>query len=81
MGKFGALTLKRHVGWSNDFGFMDSLMREGGWVSPAERQAFGNIKLATRGVSKKTGKPTYTGCKKRLKQSQRFVCIGSTCDA
>ena len=60
MGKFFALTVKRHVGLSNDRGFIQHLIDMGGWLSAEERKAFGHVKLAHKGVSK-TGKKNLYG--------------------
>ena len=77
MAKFGAASQKRHAGWSNHFGFIERLQRHGGFLSEEEKQALGKSKLTTRGVSKKTGKVTYTGNKTHLKASQCFGCFVS----
>ena len=74
MANFGGISPKRHLGWSNDFHFMDSIMKEGGYLSPEARQALGPSKLVKRGVSA-LGKSTYTGVSKALKQSQSLGLI------
>ena len=74
MGKFGGPSPKRHLGFSNDETFMTMLMRQGGYLSVQERLQLGKSKLTKRGVSGATNKPTFTGCKKHLKQSQCPDC-------
>ena len=54
--------------------FMTMLMRQGGFLSVQERLQLGKSKLTKRGVSGATNKPTFTGCKKHLKQSQCPDC-------
>ena len=72
MGKFGGATAKRHLGWSNDEGFMRDLMARGGYMNAEERRQVAQS-LVTRGTSKR-GMPTFTGAK-QLKKSQTLVCI------
>ena len=72
MACFGGPSPKRHVGWSNDKGFVEMIMDQGGYLSVDERRALGESKLTKKGVSG-MGKPTYTGVKKFLKQSQLLV--------
>ena len=69
MGKFGARSPKRHVGWSNDEEFIGALVSSGGYLSVAEKNKLGQHKLA-KTVRKATGKVTYTGLKDNLKASQ-----------
>ena len=45
------------------------LLDQGGYLSVAERQLLGGSQLAVRGQSA-SGKRTYTGVKKPLKESQ-----------
>ena len=42
MGRFDGPTPKRHMGWSNDKGFMEELMGRGGFLSVADRKCYGN---------------------------------------
>ena len=72
MGKFGGSTAKRHLGWSNDEGFMKDLMARGGFMNAEERRQIATS-LVTRGTSKR-GMPTFTGAK-QLKKSQTLACI------
>ena len=72
MGKFKGPSPKRHLGWSNDEEFMQQLMTRGGYLSSAERQRLGESKLCKK--SQRQGRPTFTGCKQLLKQSQSFIC-------
>lgn len=71
MGKFGGPSPKRHVAWSNDEAFVQELLARGGFMSITERNALGTTKLVKRGH--KNGVPTFTGCKKLLKNSQRYT--------
>ena len=72
-GKFGGLSPKRHLCWSNDEGFVAELLGRGGYLSATDW-----AKLSTR-LTKKNGKlgpngvPSFTGVKKLLKQSQPLV--------
>ena len=72
MGKFGGPSPKRHVAWSNDEAFVQELLARGGFMSITERNALGTTKLVKRGH--KNGVPTFTGCKKLLKNSQSPDC-------
>ena len=67
MGCFQGPSPKRHVGWSNDKGFMEELMAKGGFLSASDRMRL-TTRLATTGV--KNGMPTFTGCKQLMKKSQ-----------
>ena len=71
MGCFGAPSPKRHMGWSNDEGFMKMIMARGGYLSSVDA-----AKLGTRLVKRKTknGKDTFTGCSQLLKNSQCLCC-------
>ena len=79
MAKFGGPTPKRHLGFSNDEEFMGTLMKHGGYLSIQERLRLGKSKLTKRGMSGTTNKPTFTGCKKHLKQSQCLACCWACC--
>ena len=68
---FGGPSPKRHIGWSNDEGFMRQLMERGGFLSVADRDNL-TARLAKRGTNK-AGKSHFTGCKKLLKQSQLLM--------
>ena len=68
MGCFDGPTPKRHMGWSNDKGFMEELMGRGGFLSAADRNAMAT-KLVRRTINK-SGIPTFTGKKELLKRSQ-----------
>ena len=72
MGAYGAGTAKRQVGWSNDEAFMAMIIGQGGFLSKAEKDKLGHSLLTKRGVSAE-GKPTFTGVRKLLKQSQFLV--------
>ena len=72
MGKFGALTPKRQLGWSNDFKFIDGLVSSGGYLSAAEKEQLAGIKLAVSHTNK-SGKTVYSGVKKNLKDSQLLI--------
>ena len=74
MAKFGGPSPKRHLGWSNDEGFIKMLMDSGGYLSAAERRALGEPKTVKRGVTAARGE-TYTGVKKFLKRSQPSECM------
>ena len=77
MGKFGAPTPKRHMGWSNDEEFMQDLMARGGYLSTAECKEIGAAQLVRRGKNK-GGVPTFTGAK-QLKKSQTLVSTYALC--
>ena len=77
MAKFGGPSPKRHLGWSNDEGFMQMLMDAGGYLSADERRSLGTTKTVKRGVSASGGE-TYTGVKKFLKRSQSSDCMHQT---
>ena len=78
MGKFGASTPKRQLGWSNDYDFIDGLVRSGGFLSAAEKQQLADVKLAVTHTNKH-GKSVYTGVKKKLKESQLLISISAEC--
>ena len=84
MGCFDGPTPKRHVGWSNDKGFMEELMGRGGFLSATDRSAMATT-LVRRTINK-YGVPTFTGKKELLKQSQQlvatlcvWVCVRGLC--
>ena len=77
MAKFGALSPKRHIGWSNDEDFIGGLVSSGGYLSEAEKAKLGEHKLA-KTVRKACGKVTYTGLKENLKRSQH-PCLIKPC--
>ena len=71
MGKFCGPSPKKHLGWSNDEEFMKGIVARGGFLTTAERDAFGQTKLVTK-RSKADGSMAFTGVKKLLKQSQKL---------
>ena len=72
MGCFGSGTPKRHVIWSNDRSFIETLIKAGGYLSTTQRDHMAGQALATHKVDPRTGKKQFTGVKKRLKNSQTF---------
>ena len=75
MGCFGGESVKRHVVWSNDYEFIDGLIAAGGFLSAAARQALSGRALASHARDPKTGKKTFTGIRKRLKDSQSLSLV------
>ena len=70
MGAYGSLSAKRHVGWSNDKHFLEQLVREGGFLSSAERSLLGPSPSTNRRWDDRVGKYKYSGCKTALRDSQ-----------
>ena len=76
MGLFGQLSSKRHIGFSNARSLLAAITAKGGYMSVAERENMTKVALATHNSSKsKFGRRTFTGVKKRLKQSQIPDCM------
>ena len=72
MGRFGAGTPKRHVVWSSDEQFVAELVRQGGYLSKAEKDALCGAKTARSYEDPRTGQRRHVGVKKTLKQSQKL---------
>ena len=74
MGCYGALSAKRHVAWSNDKTFLETIVREGGFLSAGERKLLGPSPLTKRIWDPRVGKFRYSGCRDALRDSQIFDC-------
>ena len=70
MGCFDASSSKRHVIWSNDHGFVDSIIAAGGYLSHAQKQSLCSRALVNHTTDPRTGRKRFTGVKKALKASQ-----------
>ena len=73
MGCYGGESAKRHVIWSNDKEFIDSIVTSGGFLSHTAKQALAGRALAIHTRDPVTGKKTFTGVRKNLKQSQNLL--------
>ena len=73
MGCYGGEFAKRHVVWSNDRAYIDSIITNGGFLSHTAKQALAGRALAIHSRDPVTGKKTFTGVKKNLKQSQSLL--------
>jgi hypothetical protein len=66
MGKYGALSPKPHVGWSNDKTLLQQIHDKAGYLSKQEREEITQVVLATSGRPSEGKKRSYTGNKKAL---------------
>ncbi|CAE7763027.1 unnamed protein product [Symbiodinium sp. CCMP2592] len=72
MANYGQASAKRHVAWSNDADFIEGIVRHGGFLSVADRQAFQLSKLAHHYYDAKVGKIRYTGKSLLLPASGKY---------
>ena len=70
--------MQRHVIWSNDYNFIQSILDSGGFLSLAAKQALTGRALVIHKTDPLTGQKKFTGVKKRLKDSQWSVCLTSS---
>ena len=75
MANYGQGSAKRHVAWSNDCEFIDGIVRNGGYLSVADRQALCLNKLAHHYYDPKVGKIRYTGKSLLLPESSCPICL------
>ena len=79
MANYGQGSAKRHVAWSNDSDFIEGIVRHGGFLSVADRQALQLSKLAHHYYDPKVGKIRYTGKSLLLPDSACPSCPSWLC--